>query len=70
MHNPFEWFTKDRGDSAFNKILGSLKQGANVVAMPSIESQDIDASKWLENITPTEGPWKDELDSFALYKVL
>ena len=70
MHNPFEWFAKDKGSKAFKTILSKLKSGGKVISLPSIESQNIDFSKWLENITPEEGPWKDELNEFAMYKVL
>merc|ERR1712216_5550 len=52
MHNPFEWFAKDGGETAYKTILSSLKSGAKVVSMPSIESHNIDVSKWLKNVTP------------------
>jgi len=70
MHNPFEWFTKDCGKSKVSKICEKMKSGAKVVALPPIESQNINVSKWLKNVTPSEGPWKDELQSFALYNVI
>ena len=70
MHNPFEWFAKDRGDSAYSAIFDRAKSGATIMTMPSLESQNLDATKWLKNATPDEGPWKDELADFALYTVL
>ena len=68
MHNPFEWFTKDAGQAIFSKITTNFKKGANIVCLPSLESQKIDLKGWAENITPTDGPWKDELKEFSLYK--
>lgn len=70
MNNPFEWFAKDRGDSAYSAIFDRAKSGATILTVPSIESQNLDATKWLKNATPNEGPWKDELADFALYTVL
>ena len=68
LHNPFEWFAKDKGACAYAKVCETLAPGAQVLSLPPIEDHGIDVSKWLENITPKTGPWKDELQDFALYR--
>jgi len=70
MHNPFEWFSKDAGKSTFDKISKNLKSGAHLVCLPSLESQNIEFDQWAINITPKDGPWKDELKDFSLYKAV
>ena len=70
MHNPFEWFSKEKGEKEFELMKSHFKKGAIIVTLPSIESQSISIEGWCENITPKEGPWRDELKEFSLYKAI
>ena len=70
MHNPFEWFSKEKGEKEFELMKSNFKKGAIIVTLPSIESQSISIEGWCENITPKEGPWRDELKEFSLYKAI
>lgn len=70
MHNPFEWFAKEKGQKEFKLLQRHLKKSSIIVTLPSIESQNISIDGWCENITPKDGPWKDELKEFSLYKAL